>query len=57
MCLIQRGAQTVQFIVYLLIAIDRNHHLFLIFCLDLIISDEVIFYQRIADEMRKIMGL
>lgn len=56
MCLIQRRAQTVQFIVYLLIAIDRKHHLFLIFCLDLIISDEVIFYQRIADEMGKVMG-
>lgn len=46
----------VQFIVYLLIAIDRNHHLFLIFFLDLIISDEVIFYQRISDEMGKVMG-
>ena len=53
---IQDFAQSPKLIVYLLISVNCEHHLFLKFCLDFTISDKVVFYQRVADKMGKVMG-
>lgn len=56
LCFIKDFAQTPKLVVYLLISVNRKHYLLLEFCLDLTVFDEIIFYQRVADKMGKVMG-
>lgn len=53
---IHRFTETPKFVVYLLISVNCEHHLILKFRFDFTIAYDVVFCQRVADKMGKVMG-